>query len=310
MSQEYEIGDASGEVEISEGEMDELGIEEIQNWRKCSKCNRPCSGHEGSTGQKCKLNILTTQEEFSTYYSELKEKLKGKKKQKTKKTPRKQSIPTSVAEDTPVTNVGGGGQVMIDSSLLQQLVIALQGSQVLESRRGGSVPPNLENRGDYQTFGSNNMSNNHMRQQQFQQQMNQQMHQQQWQGYQQGYQGQQPGQQPGVQQGFGGFYQPPPHYFMQPTAVPKFHKTMSVDGWRKNVTVWSSTHLHLPEAMRLTMILESLYAKEDRKVVGRWIVSTIDEGDFDVSRPGALEDFLNKFKKKFEGPSWRKCVEL
>ena len=29
-----------------------------------------------------------------------------------------------------------------------------------------------------------------------------------------------------------------------------------------------------------------------------------------MSRPGALEDFLNKFKKKFEGPSWRKCVEL
>ena len=99
MSQEYEIGDASGEVEISEGEMDELGIEEIQNWRKCSKCNRPCSGHEGSTGQKCELNILTTQEEFSTYYSELKEKLKGKKKQKTKKTPRKQFAPTTSVAD-------------------------------------------------------------------------------------------------------------------------------------------------------------------------------------------------------------------
>ena len=50
MSQEIEIGDANGEVEISEGEMDELGLEEIQNWRKCSKCNRPCSGHEGSRG--------------------------------------------------------------------------------------------------------------------------------------------------------------------------------------------------------------------------------------------------------------------
>ena len=68
---------------------------------------------------------------------------------------------------------------------------------------------------------------------------------------------------------------------MPPTAVPKFLKTMSVDGWIKNVKVWSTRFTHIPKAMRLTMILESLKANEDRKDAGEWIVSTIDKGDFE-----------------------------
>ena len=97
---------------------------------------------------------------------------------------------------------------------------------------------------------------------------------------------------------------------MQPIPVPKFHKTMSVDGWTKAVKVWSNNHSHVPEAMRLTLILESLKANEERKEVGRWIVSTVDEGEFNTENQGTLEEFVEKFKKKFEVPSWRKCVEI
>ena len=97
---------------------------------------------------------------------------------------------------------------------------------------------------------------------------------------------------------------------MQPILVPRFHKTMSVDGWTKAVSAWSNSHSHIPETLRLTLIMESLKANEERKGVGRWIVSTVDEGDFNTENQGALEEFIEKFKKKFEVPCWRKCVEI
>ena len=64
-------------------------------------------------------------------------------------------------------------------------------------------------------------------------------------------------------------------------------------------------HLHFPQTY------ESLKVNEDRKeLLRRWIVSTIDEGDFEVNRIGLLEEFLTKFKQKSEVSSWRKCAEL
>ena len=62
--------------------------------------------------------------------------------------------------------------------------------------------------------------------------------------------------------------------------------------------------------MRLTLILELIKANEERKEVRRWIVSTIEEGEFNTENQGALDEFLSKFKMKFEVPSWRKCVEI
>ena len=56
---------------------------------------------------------------------------------------------------------------------------------------------------------------------------------------------------------------------MQPAAVPRFHVTMTVEGWTKAVKVWSNTHAHIPETMRLNLILESLKANEERKEVDR-----------------------------------------
>ena len=76
--------------------------------------------------------------------------------------------------------------------------------------------------------------------------------------------------------------------------------------WTKAVKVWSNTHAHIPETMRLNLILESLKVNEERKEVGRWIVSTVDEGEFNTENPGALDEFLEKFKKKFEVSCWRK----
>ena len=32
------------ELEISESEMEE-GLDQMEKWRKCNNCNRPCNGH-------------------------------------------------------------------------------------------------------------------------------------------------------------------------------------------------------------------------------------------------------------------------
>ena len=91
-----------------------------------------------------------------------------------------------------------------------------------------------------------------------------------------------------IQYQVGPQYYLPPHLYMQPILVPRFHKTMSVDGWTKAVSAWSNSHSHIPETMRLTLIMETLKANEERKGVGRLIVSTVDEGDFNTENQGAL----------------------
>lgn len=39
-------------------------------------------------------------------------------------------------------------------------------------------------------------------------------------------------------------------------------------------------------------------------------MTTIDKGNFDRESQNAVETFLEKFKKKFEVPGWRKCVKI
>ena len=221
------------ELEISESEMEE-GLDQMEKWRKCNNFNRPCNGHGGATGAKCELEPPETQTSLKEYYKELKEKLKGKKKKN--KTPRKETRQTGVipapgvsgtglgdpttAMSTPNNiTMGAGGQVMIDPGLLQQLVIALQSSPGINLATGGhNNSPGLDNRRGSNTNMNQHQVNQQWNGQQFQQQQfwnNQQYHQggNQQQG---GFQQQQPG------------YHPPPHqFFMQPTSVPKFHKTMT-----------------------------------------------------------------------------------
>ena len=100
-----------------------------------------------------------------------------------------------------------------------------------------------------------------------------------------------------------------PYFFMPPVAIPKFHATMLADGWNKRVKTKTGNYIHIPEAMRLTTIFESVKDNEHTEEVGRWILSTIDKGNFDVGKTGSLDDFLNRFQHKFEVPSWRKCAD-
>ena len=81
---------------------------------------------------------------------------------------------------------------------------------------------------------------------------------------------------------------------------------MTVEGWTKAVKTWSNIRDHIPKTMRLSLIQESLKANEEREEVGKWIVSTVDEGDLNAENRGAFE----KFKKKFKVSCWRKCVGI
>ena len=76
----------------------EEGIERMENWRKCTQCNRPCSGHKGPTGSSCEKEPLN-EEQLREYYKKLKRELKGKKTGS--KTPRRnqRSISASTAPD-------------------------------------------------------------------------------------------------------------------------------------------------------------------------------------------------------------------
>ena len=75
-----------------------------------------------------------------------------------------------------------------------------------------------------------------------------------------------------------------------------------------------TTHLHhtiiCNRQQWLSMILESLTENYNRQEVGRWVISTVDEGEFDIEQQGAMNDLLEKLKKKFEVPNWRKCGEI
>ena len=216
------------ELEISESEMEE-GLDQMEKWRKCNNCNRPCNGHGGATGAKCELEPLETQTSLKEYYKELKEKLKGKKKKN--KTPRKETrqtgaisapgvsgtglgAPTTAMSTPNNLTMGAGGQATIDPGLLQQLVIALQSSPGINLATGGhNNSPGLDNN----ARGSNMNMNQH------------QVNQQQWNGqqFQQQYWNNQQYPQGGFQQQQPGYYPPQHQFFMQPTSVPKFHKTMT-----------------------------------------------------------------------------------
>ena len=94
---------------------------------------------------------------------------------------------------------------------------------------------------------------------------------------------------------------------MQPTTVPRFSKTMSVEAWKKIVTNWSNTFQHIPEAARLNLIMESLKNNSERKELATFIEGLYEDPNFDLCKVGALEDFLKKIQKKFEIPGWTKC---
>ena len=176
------------ELDISESEMEE-GKEQMENWRKCSLCNLPCSGHEGTTGALCELDVLDTPAKLKDYYKELKEKLKGKKKKN--KTSRKEGRTTGVQPGTatsgsvvqtpgvntapPIVTQGAGGQVTIDAGVLQQHVAAIQTCQggVISPTTAGAINSQgleRDRRGSTTSSGGNNMNQQQWNKGQFQQQ--------------------------------------------------------------------------------------------------------------------------------------------
>ena len=96
--------------------------------------------------------------------------------------------------------------------------------------------------------------------------------------------------------------------FVQPTPVPKFSKTMSMEAWKRKLNVWSSNHGYINESLKLNMILDSLKENSDRKELNNWIVYNIEEDvNFDLTASDAIDQFLQKFQKKFEISDWKKC---
>ena len=198
-------------------------------------CNRPCSGHKGPTGSSCKKEPLK-EEQLREHHKELKRELKGKKMRSRMPKRNQRSTSTSTAPDVTGNALGSNsvptkaspgtrGQASGDSDLIRHLVNALRDirtitpntshSQGLGSGRRGLTPQRERER-------RNSISS-----------MNSQ--QQQWtDGQLDPNATQQVGQlDPNATLSIGTPYYYPPHHFMQPTPLPRFHETMSVDGWMK-----------------------------------------------------------------------------
>ena len=104
--------------------------------------------------------------------------------------------------------------------------------------------------------------------------------------------------------------QPYPYLFKTQTPVPKFHKNMSVNIWIQNAKVWSNSFMIYSrddETNNDTGVPQDQWRGEE---VGRWIVSTINEGEFEEVKTGALGPYWEIFKAKFEIPDWRICNKL
>ena len=96
---------------------------------------------------------------------------------------------------------------------------------------------------------------------------------------------------------------------MQPLAVPKFLKTLSVEGWMKAVKVWILNHGWMQESMKLAQIMESLKNGE-RKDLAVWVQGLYEDASFDMSKIGILDDFFQLIQEKFETPGWTKCRNI
>ena len=283
---------SNNDVEISESDTDE-GMDRVRSPWRCFQCRRPCSEHKGQIGTICKLEPLNEEQgeerprEWNIRRRKNKTSVRGIRSTSASSVPEMAgSAPSGSTEPLKATSEA---ESLLEARIVQRLLAVLSSvppnpgySQGRERERRGSTP---------QYDLAPNMS---QRQQTDRQQVQQQPQLQEGQNQHQA----------------GPQYYPPPRLYMQPLPVPIFPKTMSVKGWTKAVRAWSNNLHHIPETTKLTMIMESLKANEERKGVGRWIVSTVDKGDFNTERQGALEEFMELFKKKYEVPCWRKCIEI
>ena len=288
---ETESIDAS--IQVIEG--DDEGV--IKSWKRCTKCKRPTINHEGKCGQSCNLELLD-EDQMKQYELSLLQKIKDKNVESTKDDGKKDN-----KSDKKKDQKSAG----LDPSLIEGLK-QLLANQDKHKNANNSVqnvsnqqnnnqfmptPPwmNMWNQNPWNQWNVPNQNQWNPRQQFPNQQANQQQFQQQ---PQQQYQQQQ--------------IQTPTQQLMQPTPVPKFTKNMSLEAWKRKVNVWSTSHVHVNESLRLNMILESLKENSERKELQNWIVYNIEEDlNFDMTTVGAIDLFLQKFQKKFEISNWKKC---
>ena len=104
-------------------------------------------------------------------------------------------------------------------------------------------------------------------------------------------------------------YQPPGHF--QQTRVPIFSKEMSVESFCKRLKVWYDSHGHIPIGLRMTSILDSLKENKEREELKRWIIHNIDDNDqFELTKQGIFEEFVQKLKDKFQVSNWEQSERI
>ena len=92
--------------------------------------------------------------------------------------------------------------------------------------------------------------------------------------------------------------------------VPKFTKSLHIEAFVNKIKLWSNNHGHLHESMRLQLVMDSLKENKERTELCSWIEHNIENSDFDQTKIGALDDFLLRFRVKFEVSSWRKAEDF
>jgi len=286
------------ETENSDASVVEVGGNDegvIKSWKRCTKCKRPTINHEGKCGQSCNLELLD-EDQMKQYELSLLQKIKDKSMETTKDDGKKDN-----KGDKNKDQKSSRGE--LDPSLIEGLKQLLANQDKNKNINNSAqnapnphdnsqfipTPPwmNMWNQYPWNQWNAPNQQQWNPRQQFPNQQVNQQQPQQQYQQQQ---------------------IQNPTQQFMQPTPVPKFTKNMSLEAWKRKLNVWSTSHVHINESLRLNMILESLKDNSERHELQNWIVFNIEEDvNFDMTANGAIDQFLQKFQKKFEVSNWKKC---
>ena len=285
----------------SETENSDTSIQEIEgndddimkSWKRCTNCKRPTIYHEGRCGKNCNLELLS-EDQMKQHEMSVLQKIKDKNTDNKKEQAKSDTGQKSSNAVLDPSLIEGLKNLLANQSKDKNVNNSAQNASNLQnSSQFIPTPPwmNMWNQYPWNQWNGPNQQQWNQRQQIPNQQVNQQQF--------------QPQQQPMYQQQQ---IQNPTQQFMQPTSVPKFTKNMSLEAWKRKINVWSANHVHINESLRLNMILESLKENNERKELQNWVVYNIEEDvNFDMTANGAIDQFLQKFQKKFEVSNWKKC---
>ena len=86
---------------------------------------------------------------------------------------------------------------------------------------------------------------------------------------------------------------------------------MTVESFIKRLRVWFVSHSNVPESLKMTLILDSLKDNKEREDLRRWVIYNIDDDDsFDLTMGGIFEDFIQRFKDKFQASNWEQSERV